>query len=151
MQHGILDQERRHLLPLVGTCQLEDDVSQLFITIDKLILTGIHGIGPQQLVGVLDGLRHVNAAVGEGIDSVPLVQVGAVSVKRQVVVLVVMPDAVKLFHEWNTGSFQNLLLADTRALEDERRAVRTRRQNDHLPGFDCTWRLLGRHEFWVRY
>ena len=81
-------------------------------------LTSIHGIGPQKLVSVLDGLRHVNAAIREAIDSVSLVQIGAVSVERQVVVLVVVPDAVKLFYKWDTSSFQYVLLADTRALKD---------------------------------
>lgn len=81
-------------------------------------LTGIHGIGSQKLVSVLNGLRHVNATIGEGIDSVSLVQIGAVSVERQVMVLIVVPDAVKLFYKWDTSSFQYLLLADTRALKD---------------------------------
>jgi len=64
---------------------------------------GIHSIGPQQLISIFDGLCYVNAAIGEGVDSIPLVQIGTVSVERQVMILVVMPNAVKLFYEWDTG------------------------------------------------
>lgn len=124
MRHGTLDQVRRHLLPSVGTCQLEDIVSQVPITTTSSRLTGIHSIGPQQLISIFDGLCYVNAAIGEGVDSIPLVQIGTVSVERQVMILVVMPNAVKLFYEWDTGFLQDLLLTDTRALEDEGSAVR---------------------------
>ena len=97
----------------------------MFITSDVSRLTGIHSIGPQQFVSILDRLCDVHAAIGEGIDGVPLVQIGTVSVERQVMILVVMPNAVKLFYEWDTGFLQDLLLTDTRALEDEGSAVRT--------------------------
>jgi len=104
MQHGTLDQERRLLPPLVGTFQLEEFVSYCPVTIDAPRLTGIHGIGPQQLIGIFDGLRYVDAAIGEGIDGVPLVQISAVSVERQMVVLVVVSDTVELLYKWDTRS-----------------------------------------------
>lgn len=69
------------------------------------ILTGIHSVGSQQLVGVLDGLRDVYAAIGESIDGIPLVQIGTVSVKREVVVLIIMANTVELFDKWDTGPF----------------------------------------------
>jgi hypothetical protein len=104
MQHGTLDQERRLLPPLVGTSQLEEFIRYFITTIDTRRLTSIHSIGSQQLVSILDGLRHVNAAIRECINSVPLVQIGAVSVQRQVVILVVMSDTIELLYEWDTGS-----------------------------------------------
>ena len=69
------------------------------------ILTGIHSVGSQQLVGVLDGLRDVYAAIGECIDGISLVQIGTVSVKREVVVLIIMANTVELFDKWDTGPF----------------------------------------------
>lgn len=101
MQHETPDQERQLLLPSVGTFQLEELISHTSVTKDAIRLTSVHSIGAQKLVSILDSLRHINAAIGEGIDSVPLVQISAVSVERQVMILVVVPDAVKLLYKWD--------------------------------------------------